>query len=601
MNRLPGPGLLRAIGQASADWLRCDDLRPCDRLLAHWVLAHGGSPALAAWAAALGRAEGEGHTALERCRAADYGLAIEDPALQAALDDGRWVADAASLAGDPAARPRAFVKDGAERLYSWRLWHTECRVAAALAQLAGSRNPPAAATLEVEGLFDGPEGGPDAEQREAVRRCTAARLFVLGGGPGTGKTSTVLRMLLAHQAGWPEARRLALLAPTGKAAQRLAAALRQGREALARSLAGSVWATALATLVLPEPQTVHRLLGLRPGGRSLAGPLELDLVVVDEASMLDLERLAALLDALPAGAALWLIGDAGQLSPVGPGSVLSDLLPVLDRCPVPPRVELRHGFRADAGLAALHAALRAGDLAASLAALEGSPRVLLEPLAELAALAVAQARWAQTLAAETPPTRLPADPAAAREVAGHALAALRRRQWLCALREGPWGSHGVNAGIDAALAAGQPVHGTGHYPGRRLLITRNDPDTGLANGDVGICLETATGELRAWFEFADGLRCLPVAALPPCEPAWALTIHKSQGSEYDEVAVLLPPDPGHRLLSRELLYTAATRAKHGLRLHASVATLAASLARPIQRIGGLHRRLAAAMEAQSGG
>ena len=146
----------------------------------------------------------------------------------------------------------------------------------------------------------------------------------------------------------------------------------------------------------------------------------------------------------------------------------------------------------------------------------------------------------------------------------------------------------------AADIAGDEA-GSAHYVGRRLLVTRNDPDTGLFNGDVGIVLADADGRRRAWFDGADGPRAVPLGALPPHEPAFALTVHKSQGSEYAHVAVLLPLDPMHRVLSRELLYTAASRARPSLALHAAMSVVDACLSQPLRRSGGLHVRLADAL------
>ncbi|GIX40155.1 MAG: hypothetical protein KatS3mg128_1204 [Silanimonas sp.] len=566
-------------------------------LLARWVEAHGGSPALARWAAALALAEARGHTALDltRARAEDSAL---DPA---ALEAPGWV-------GTGALRT-PFVREGEQRLYLWRHWQAEARVAAALAARAREPDTGPLAPEAVEALFGGPGDGRDAAQREAVRRCGEARLFVLTGGPGTGKTTTVLRMLLARQRQLGSPPRVRVAAPTGKAAQRLVEAMREGRAGLASALAGSAWETALAGFTLPEASTLHRLLGYQPArhrfARDARDPIEADLVVVDEASMLDLAQLDALLAALPPATPLWLVGDAEQLSPVGPGSALQDLVQALEARPGAPLVRLRHSFRADSQLAALNTAIASGEAGASLAALSASPALALRPLAGPAALEAALRDWVRPLAEALRAPPLPADPAAAREAARAALAGLRQRQWLCATREGPRGSQTVAARLDTllrrALAGGSAAEAGPHYPGRPLIITRNDPDSGLFNGDVGLCLLGADGRLRAWFDTGDGPRAFPLGALPAHAPACALTVHKSQGSEYGTVAVLLPEDPQHPLLSRELLYTAASRARHVLTLHASEAVLRAGVGRPVQRSGGLRERLTAQFGASAGG
>jgi exodeoxyribonuclease V alpha subunit len=581
--------------------------RQVDHLLAQWVIAHGGSPGLADWAGAISAAEGDGHTALALDDAARYGA---DPATRGALDDPRWVGDGRAMT--------PFVREGEVRLFLWRYWQAECRAASALATRVAGQGfavaPPdvGLAPEALAALFGHGDGTHGAAQREAVGRCGGSPLFVLTGGPGTGKTTTVLRMLLAGQAALGRPLRTRVAAPTGKAAQRLVDALRVGHSRLATLLAGSAWAETVAAFQTPEASTVHRLLGYQPRlrryARDAANPIEADLVVIDEASMLDLETLDALLDALPARAALWLVGDAEQLSPIGPGSAFQDLVQALeqrvDHRSTMPLVRLTHSFRAEPALDGLNRAVRKGDAAALRTALATSPGTGHAPLADAEQLDAALRDWARSLGTASRFTPLPAEPGAARDAAAEALAALGERQWLCATREGGFGSLAVNARLDALLRRQgvREVPGSGnHYAGRRLLVTRNDTDTGLFNGDVGLCLADADGRLRVWFEGKDGPRALPLGALPEHEPAFALTIHKSQGSEYAEVAVLLPNEPTHRLLSRELLYTAVSRARRRVMLHASEAVLDACLGRPVQRSGGLHARLAEALAAAATG
>ena len=302
-------------------------------------------------------------------------------------------------------------------------------------------------------------------------------------------------------------------------------------------------------------------------------------------------------------AALWLVGDADQLSPVGPGSALQDLVQAFDALHPAPLVRLVHSFRADAALAAVNRALRDGDADALRDAIaRGQGAVQQRRTTTAAAVEAALRDWATALRAEGPLPALPTDPVAAAHIAATALRRRGVRQWLCAVREGPFGSREANRRLDAELRrqAGPLAQGE-WYPGRRVLVTRNDTERGLFNGDVGLCLADADGRLRVWFDATGegehpGARGFPLGALPSIEAAFALTVHKSQGSEYDEVAVLLPPDPEHRLLSRELLYTAASRAKHRLTLHAGDAVLERGLQQRARRIGGLHVRLAEALD-----
>lgn len=580
MTTQPHPLMARSATGLPEHW------RPIDRLLHRWVLSHGGTEDLARLGGALSAATGEGHSAL----AVEDALRLGAPTLDHdALDalGGAWL-------GPPEA-DTPFVRDGNARVYLRRYWQAETAIAAAVAA-AVQATLPALATAIDEGTLDALFGGPatleTTPQREAVRRCLGTRLFVLTGGPGTGKTTTVRRMLMARQRLQDTPLAVRVAAPTGKAAQRLAESLREGE----------------GLPVAPVALTVHRLLDYQPHaqafGRHRGRPIEADLVVVDEASMLDLETLHALLDALPPHAALWLVGDADQLSPVGPGSALQDLVQAFEARDASPLVRLRHSFRAEAALAAVNAALREGDggaLAEAIDRSEGAVRVL--DTTTPAAVQAALRDWAEALLADGPMPVLPADPAQAASLAAAALRGLKARQWLCAVRDGAFGSIEANQRLDAALRRHAGANAQGEwYPGRRVLVTRNDTDTGLFNGDVGLCLADADGRLRVWFERIDegGIspaRALPIGALPAFDLGFALTVHKSQGSEYAEVAVLLPPDPQHRVLSRELLYTAASRAKRALTLHADDAVIDACLDRPVRRAGGLHVRLAEALAA----
>ncbi|HET6805821.1 MAG TPA: exodeoxyribonuclease V subunit alpha [Frateuria sp.] len=581
---------------AEAPW------RPLDRTLWRWVRAHGGSPRLATLAAWTSFADGAGDTALPLL-GEDAGRHGLEPLERDALDALRGE----PLVGDGAgATP--FVLDDAGRLYLRRNYADELAVAALVHQRlrGGPSGTPADAALDV--LFHGERGEAVRRQREAVEGVVGRRLFVLTGGPGTGKTTTVLRMLLMLQQQATQALRIAVAAPTGKAAQRLLQSLRAGKQGLLehpRTPLPAAWLPLLERIPDTEALTLHRLLGYSPHGnrftRDRGHPLAADVVVVDEASMVDLGLLRALLEAVRPEATLILVGDADQLTSVAAGSVLMDLVGVLEAERSPALVRLEHSFRAERPLVALNRAVRAGDVAA----LESSfgAQVLAQPVAGGASLRHALEAWADALAAL--PIRPgvpaadegPAAPAQAPAVLG-ALHALGGRQLLCALREGEFGALAANALIEQRLKRRWNVAADRvWYPGRAVLITRNDYASRLFNGDVGLCLADADGRLRVWFEStggdgAAGARSFSPGALPAHEGAFAITIHKSQGSEYARVAVLLPPDPTHRILSRQLLYTGVSRARRVVELWAGEATLHAALARPIRRAGGLADRLA---------
>ncbi|WP_085317087.1 AAA family ATPase [Derxia lacustris] len=578
--------------------------------------------------------------------------------------------DAATAALPPPDRP--LVLDAADRLYLARHFDSERRLALALHALATGAPGVAAPAGLVERLFANLR--PNPAQRAAVERVLAERFVVITGGPGTGKTTTVARCIAAVLQAEPEARVL-LAAPTGKAAARMNEALASQLDLLPADLV-------VRRRHLPPARTVHALLGLVPGKadaiRHHAGrPLDADLVVVDEASMLGLTLARRLADAVRPGARLVLLGDPDQLASVETGLVLAELA-AGDDPPLPQAIaRLRAGerFAADSPVGRLAAEVGRADVAAVFAALDAGG---VADAAGAAASGVAShaATAASDAARRAAPSRrrpapaapsaqgdlfgaapasqptngapssaasasdAPADaPAAAAPAASvsldsrplgaqalarellplfdpvlaclaepavdpdAALAAFERARVLCAVHDGPRGTRALNAALARLAAArlaaaGRPdATGNGDWPhGRPLLITRNDPGTGLANGDVGLVLHDADGA-RAWFRLGDGLRAFPVARLPACETAWALSIHKSQGSEFDRVEIVLPDaadgSTTQRLLTRELLYTAITRSRRELRLWAARPVLESCVRRATRRHSGLADRLRA--------
>ncbi|GGA87737.1 RecBCD enzyme subunit RecD [Arenimonas soli] len=547
--------------------------RALARALARWVLGHGGSEQLAVLAGRAAVAELAGDTA----------LAPLDQVVRAALRREPLVGDGST--------PSSFVLDADGRFFLWRNHQHEGDVAAAIAARRAAGTPLPLADELLSALFPGGDAGLDGAQRAAVSGVGGRRFFVLTGGPGTGKTTTVLRMLLRLQRDGVAGEGIAVAAPTGKAAQRLVQSLRQESARLRDHLSAD-WQPALDALPTTEALTVHRLLGWSPAvnayRRGPESPIEAGIVVVDEASMLDLSQLRALLRALREDAVLVLVGDADQLNPVGAGSVLMDLVAVLEAQGAVDIVRLRHSFRADAMLQPVNAAVREGDGEAFAAALASAgDRANLRTVETAAAVAREARRWADGLAEAGPPAGAdePTDASAA-------LRQLADRQLLCALRDGPYGADALNAAIESHLRLRwQVAADTVWYPGRVVMITRNHYGAGLFNGDLGLCLRDGRGRLKVWFESEAGARAFAPGALPAHDPAWAITIHKSQGSEYGHVAVLLPPDPEHRILSRQLLYTGLSRAKRSVEVWGPQASLDAALARAVRRAGGLAARL----------
>ncbi|RYZ74767.1 MAG: exodeoxyribonuclease V subunit alpha [Lysobacteraceae bacterium] len=509
-------------------------------------------------------------------------------------------------------------------LYLRRYREYERQLAAGLRRIAEA-TPAAADPATLAPLFHAlfPRAR-DGDDRQARAAAVALRhpLMLVTGGPGTGKTTTITRLLvlLAAQAralGQPPPR-IALAAPTGRAAERMAESLRRAVAAIAPLEAVD---KALLEALPASASTVHRLLGTIPDSTRFRhhadNPLPFDLVVVDEASMVDLPLMAKLVDAVGAGARLLLLGDADQLPSVEAGDVLAAILAaagagdsvsaddaqalapllgdlpadaVAEASPAPGRrVHLRRGYRQVQGfaLAPLADAVRSGDAAHALQLLRGGTlegvdfsEDVFDPLDRPArdrllghfrALACADS------------------PAAALALAG-------RFRLLTALREGPQGARGLNARIEELLGGGKRG-APGYFHGRLLLVTENSYRHRLFNGDVGVCLRSEGGRdghgpVLAWFpgDEAGEVRAFHPAALPAHESAFAMTVHKAQGSEFEQVWLQLPRHDS-RVVSRELLYTGLTRARSGLDLAGSAEVINAALARHAARISGLGWRL----------
>ncbi|MBF4163485.1 exodeoxyribonuclease V subunit alpha [Nocardioides sp. CBS4Y-1] len=431
------------------------------------------------------------------------------------------------------------------------------------------------------------------EQRAAAVSAVRTRTTVLTGGPGTGKTTTVARMLvlLADQAEAQGQRlRLVLTAPTGKAATRL-------QEAVAEALE-QVHPDDRARVGRPEAMTLHRLLGWRPDNSTRfrhdrTNRLPHDLVVVDETSMVDLTLMGRLLEAVRPSARLLLVGDPEQLTSVGAGAVLHDVVQGLGDRAV---AHLRTNHRSQAHIRDLAEQLRAGDADAVLAVLRaGGDQVC---LVETESTQAAERELRTGLVEHADALRTAA-------LAGDhesALALLEQRRLLCAHREGPAGVRHWNRLVETWLAERLRLpslaHGTAGgspewYPGRPLLVTSNDYALDVYNGETGVAVvRPGDGRLRAWIRGSDGLRDLAPGRFDTVETMHAMTIHKSQGSQAEHVTVLLP-DPDSRLLTRQLLYTAVTRAQHSVRLVGTEAAVRAAVEREADRASGLGRRLSA--------
>lgn len=589
-----------------------DAWRPLDRAVHRWVHAHGDSPGtdlLAGTAAWASLADGHG----------DSALALTDPDnrhAMPALNDRqcRLLLEHPLVGDDDSAQP--FVIDSARRFYLQRNHRNERSVAAALRtrRQAAGRFDAVADEADIAALFHGETGSKVEPQQAAVRRVGEHGVFVLTGGPGTGKTTTVLRMLLMLQYRSKTPLGVQVAAPTGKAAQRLVQALRDGKRQLldhATQPLPGLWHDYLDRIPDGEAVTLHRLLGFQPWrngfSRDARHPVPADVVVVDEALMIDLATLRALLDAVRPDALLILVGDADQLTSVATGSVLMDLVTAMQATPdARDLVRLVHSFRAQPALVSINDAVRHGDPAAlDVAMLNSAADAVRRDVHDAPTLGKQLHAWAHRIATALGSAADHSIPI------GDAFAALAGQQLLCALREGPFGALAANATLERLLRQAWNVPADAEwYPGRAVIITRNDYAAGLFNGDVGICLAGSDGMLRVWFEVArpvaavgtsgSGYRDFAAAALPAHEAAFALTIHKSQGSEYQHVAVLLPPDYEHRILSRQLLYTALSRARASIEIWTTQASLERAVRTPVTRAGGLADRLLASSHGAGG-
>jgi exodeoxyribonuclease V alpha subunit len=471
-------------------------------------------------------------------------------------------------------------------LYLDRYWREEKQVCDDLLALRVSK--PTRDLPAPERLF--PAGFE--EQREAAEIALAQPVTVLTGGPGTGKTTTVARLLalLAEQAelAGTSRPRIALAAPTGKAAARL-------QEAVGQEVA-KLDAADRARLGELQAMTLHRLLGSRPDSSSRfrhdrGNRLPHDVIVVDETSMVSLTMMARLLEAVRRDARLILVGDADQLASVEAGAVLADLVDGLSARADVRVAALRTSHRFGEAIGFLADAIRVGDADRALKLLRSGDEHIefiedddaTDPLRSILLPHALRLREAALFGA-----------------GDVALATLDEHRLLCAHREGPYGVRHWNRQVEKWLSeeTGQPPWSE-WYPGRPLLVTANDYGLHVYNGDTGVVIAGAEG-LRAVIAGAGGPLDFATSRLSDVETMHAMTIHKSQGSQADEVTVLMPSEDS-RLLTRELFYTAITRAKRKVRVVGSEASVRGAIERRPMRASGLAQRIQVTRFAVLGG
>jgi exodeoxyribonuclease V alpha subunit len=633
-------GLLRRIDSALAEQLhRLDPQAPAALLVA---------------AAVLAQMEGRGHTCLPVAALCDAPAALlgwpqawlDGPlglnALWATMprDVPGWrqqLQASCLRAADALDAGQPLVLGGtadAPLLYLRRYAGYEQRVGQGLLQRAGEPLPvpQAAARVWLDRFF---ASRADMDwQKMACAVALRARLSVITGGPGTGKTYTAARLLALLLAlhNTASSLRVALAAPTGKAAARLKQSIDKALQDLPVPADAGLDLKALVERMGPA-RTLHSLLGARPDSRQFrhhaAHPLDVDVLIVDEASMVHLEMMDALLQALPPHALLVLLGDKDQLASVEAGAVLGDLCRDAAQghysaetvqfvqavsgqtlaeefqaqgTQAPPlaqqTVMLRESRRFGGPIGQLALAVNGGDAPAAMAALQSADAgPLAQPLwaqqvsspqavCDLARGASGKPSYADYLAC------IAAGPAAGAHEAWiqSVLLAFDRFRILCAVRQGEWGTEGLNAAVQKALADQGGLKAQGEwFAGRPVMVTRNDAQLGVFNGDVGVALPNAQGALKVWFLDGDQLRSVSVTRLAHVETAFAMTVHKSQGSEFLHTALVLPPG-GADVLSRELVYTGITRAREQFSLiEAQHGLLEAAIARPSVRASGLRQ------------
>ncbi|MEC7947120.1 MAG: exodeoxyribonuclease V subunit alpha [Myxococcota bacterium] len=584
------------------------------------------SPLAAVGVALASRAVRSGHVCVDLVGLGGTAVLSEDGSVVDGLVHPPGAAWRDAVAGSAVAGPPdaglPLVLDASGRLYLRRFWAWQSALADALSVRAQAPVDAVDGPLLRAGLDRLFAGGPPTEsevdwQRTAAQLAVLRRFCVVSGGPGTGKTSTVVKMLALlmeqalHAGRTPPV--VMLLAPTGKAAARLTESIRS-------ATAGLDVRDDVRMLIPDEAQTIHRALGVVGGAtarfrRDRERPLAADLVLVDEASMVDLALMTRLEAAVPPRARLVLLGDKDQLASVDAGSVLGDVcnagrpwrhsralaaslraasgdaIPVGPDSPDGPAfgdaiVHLRHSYRfgATSGIAALASAINAGAAAEALSVLADPVRTdvcLADPIPTAGLGAVLRDRILETFRAVVEAR----DPTSK-------LKAFDAFRVLAVHRKGTTGVDGLNRSIEQALLrAGLLEAGGEWYAHRPLMVTENDYQLGLFNGDVGMVLDEP-GEARAavFVTSAGMVRRVPPTRLPPHQTVFAMTVHKSQGSEFEEVALVLPSRPSP-VMTRELVYTAVTRARQVARIFGDPAVLETAIRAQTTRASGLRDAL----------
>ena len=478
--------------------------------------------------------------------------------------------------GDETQTQCPLILSKADKLYFHRYWHYEQNLIESILNRVQSTTDPSAKELSYSSELG-------ADQQQAVKLATRSTLTLISGGPGTGKTTTVLYILASLiEENKKDPIKIALAAPTGKAAQRIQESLISGLSKLAIS-------NTAKEQITPDTSTLHRLLGFQRNSAQFQhnqeNPLPYDVVVVDEASMLDLLLFTKLLSALKPETRLILLGDSHQLASVEAGSIFGDLIEASrsNQSLQKHTVELKENFRFGnkSSLYQICEYIKEGDSKQSLQLLNTESEDLkLKGLPTTSRLAhELEKNFADHFVSLTNLK----DP-------GEALKTMTETCLLTPLRKGPYGVEGLNTALEGIVRSRKSGASQGrHFNGQPILITANNYIQGLFNGDLGIILESADEPEALFAYFPDeqeSFKRYPISALPTFESAYASTVHKSQGSEYQHVVCILPAIESP-ILSRELIYTAISRSRKSAEIWGQTESFIQAIENPTQRISGI--------------
>lgn len=584
-------------------------------------LAGSNTPELSLAAALVSSQTRQGHICLDLSSVGGREL-LEgenggDPVVCPELKDWCRRLRESTVVGNPG-EYKPLILDDRSRLYLFRYWDYQEKLADSIRRRVSEHVANidiAVLREELERLFPADQAGGIDWKRVAAFTALMRRFCVISGGPGTGKTTTVAAILalLLEQAS-PERLRIALAAPTGKAAARLQETIKGTKDMLACP-------EGIKEAIPEEASTIHRLLGSIPDSpyfrHNARNVLPVDVVVVDEASMVDLALMSKLIQALPSQARLILLGDKDQLASVEAGAVLGDICDTgtehgfsggfcndlrnvtgyeidirqnghdesgIQDCIV--QLQKSYRFGGESGIGVVSQAVNAGDADCAVELVKGGT------YGDIAWKELPQLHTLRRVI-KTPVIRGYGDYLRAID-SPEIFQIFERFRILCALREGPYGVVAMNLLVEQILEEEKLIEPDRRwYPGRPVLITSNDYNLRLFNGDMGIVLPDpgANGDLRVFFPGTGGaLRKLHPLRLPEHETVYAMTVHKSQGSEFDRVVLLLP-DRESPVLTRELIYTGITRARESVEIWGSESVFRTAISRCIERTSGLRDAL----------